>query len=587
MKSTKKSIISAIVVIAICFTMLVGGTFAWFTDSSSVGIQAITTGTLDLKIVDENDDSLEGKMLIWDAFDGRDQDEIFWEPGATYETNEFYIVNNGNLGFKFKIALDEFTGDTELLDVLTFDIIADASQFTFNTGAVMTTASGEFDLLEGVQVDTFIYGEYFFEEYTVAPGAKIGPLTVKAHMAESAGNEYMGMSLESIGFTVLATQATGEQDSYDGVYDGLATYPGKAYVVEAEETVSPDAEGKFEIANDTNTVKMSGTATSGATQITGTVKEIEEPETAVPTQTLTQIKSAGKELVTYDIKVDGNEGDVAIEIYLGVNLSNVEVYHVENGSATLIPCEYDAKTGYATFKSATFSPFAIAYHTPSYVTEESTFRALLAENSTGSDILLGANIQSTQTQTNGYGKTNFVVNGVVLDGNEKTINSKSGCWNTWDSVIFTNGGTIKNLTVSGAMRGIFTGGTVSDLFIENVIFDNVIYTFNSDGGNKEYGVYLTDCIMSGWTSYSNVHKEVVFTDCEFTEGSGYAFLRAYNNTEFKNCKFDKDAEFEVEVVAGAVATFENCYYGDTLITASNIASLGLLYNTDVSLVKVK
>ena len=156
----------------------------------------------------------------------------------------------------------------------------------------------------------------------------------------------------------------------------------------------------------------------------------------------------------------------------------------------------------------------------------------------------------------------------------------------WSCAVNPKSGTIKNVTVAGAFRGIFMSGANGDVYIENVTFDTV-YTFNSDAGNKNYGVYFNNCVMNGWTSYSNCHKEVVFTDCTFTKGNSYAFLRAYNDTEFVNCRFVDDANFEVQIMPGATATFENCYYGDTLITAENIATLGLLYETDASLVTVK
>lgn len=189
------------------------------------------------------------------------------------------------------------------------------------------------------------------------------------------------------------------------------------------------------------------------------------------------------------------------------------------------------------------------------------------------------------TANSGYGATGVSVKGGTFDGNGKTL-TVTNANGTWGSAIHTNGGTIKNVKAAGAMRGIFMGSATADVYIDNVSF-NTVYTFNSDGGSKDYGVYISNSTMNGWTSYSNVHKEVVFDNCEFTEGKGYAFLRAYNNTEFKNCHFDADAEFEVQIVEGAVATFENCYYGDTLITAENITMLGLLYSTDVSLVTVK
>ena len=206
----------------------------------------------------------------------------------------------------------------------------------------------------------------------------------------------------------------------------------------------------------------------------------------------------------------------------------------------------------------------------------------------GKDVVLAKDLTFSAKDTNansGYGATGLSVKGGIFDGNGNTVTVKD-VNNTWDTVIHTNGGTIKNVKAAGAMRGIFMGNATADVYIDNVSFDTV-YTFNSDGGSKNYGVYISNSTMNGWTSYSNVHKEVVFTNCEFTEGRGYAFLRAYNDTEFKNCHFDADVKFEVQVVSSAVATFENCYYGDTLITAENIATLGLLYNTDAACVSVK
>ena len=137
----------------------------------------------------------------------------------------------------------------------------------------------------------------------------------------------------------------------------------------------------------------------------------------------------------------------------------------------------------------------------------------------------------------GYSKAGILQNKAqTIDGNGHTL-TVTGAGATWDCAIYTNGGLIKNLTVAGAMRGIFTAGTSADLYIENVTFKNVVYTFNSDAGNKAYGVYVSNSNVNGWTSFSNVHKEVVFTNCSFGEGSGYKFCRPYGKTEFVNCTF--------------------------------------------------
>ena len=177
---------------------------------------------------------------------------------------------------------------------------------------------------------------------------------------------------------------------------------------------------------------------------------------------------------------------------------------------------------------------------------------------------------SETTASSGYGATGLSVNGSVFDGNGHTVTANNA-WGTWDCTISATAGTIKNVTVAGAMRGIFMPGASDDVYIDNVTFSNVIYTFNSDGGDKNYGVYISNSILNGWTSFSNVHKEVVFTNCSFGEGNGYAFCRPYNACVFENCEFSTDMEFDTEYQADIV--FKNCTYGGVKITAENAASL--------------
>jgi hypothetical protein len=114
-------------------------------------------------------------------------------------------------------------------------------------------------------------------------------------------------------------------------------------------------------------------------------------------------------------------------------------------------------------------------------------------------------------------------------------------------------------------------GANGHVYIDNVTFENVIYTFNSDAGDKNYGVYISNSTLNGWTSFSDCHKEVVFTNCSFGEGNGYAFCRPYNACVFENCEFSTDMEFDTTKQANIV--FKNCTYGGVKITAENAASL--------------
>lgn len=206
---------------------------------------------------------------------------------------------------------------------------------------------------------------------------------------------------------------------------------------------------------------------------------------------------------------------------------------------------------------------------------------LVAALEADGDVVMNGSVTvdaDTSAAHSAYGDTGITVDGDVFDGagNTLTVNNSNL---TWDSAVYMKSGTFKNATVNGAFRGIFMGESNGDVYIDNVVLDNVCYTFNSDGGSKDYGVYISNTTLNGWTSYSDVHKEVVFTNCTFGEDTGgykYAFCRPYNASVFENCVFEEGFEFDTSKTSDL--TFINCYYGETLITAENAANLEIFYN---------
>ena len=51
MKNTKRNVIvSAILTIALCVSLMVGGTYAWFTDSAKVNVNTIKSGKFDVTL---------------------------------------------------------------------------------------------------------------------------------------------------------------------------------------------------------------------------------------------------------------------------------------------------------------------------------------------------------------------------------------------------------------------------------------------------------------------------------------------------------------------------------------------------------
>ena len=197
-KSTKRALLGSVMAMVLCLAMLVGATFAWFTDTASTGVNKIQAGNLDIEIQDETGKAID--TLAWATKDGtafaEDGKTPLWEPGCTYTLTPFQIVNKGNLALKYKIVVTGLEGDTGLLKVI---------KFTYKTGE------------ETFDMNT--------EGHLTANGGASKVITVSAHMDEAAGNEYMNKTLEGVKFTVYATQDTVESDSFNNTYDENAAYP--------------------------------------------------------------------------------------------------------------------------------------------------------------------------------------------------------------------------------------------------------------------------------------------------------------------------------------------------------------------------
>ncbi len=203
-KTTKRALLTAILCLMLCVAMLIGTTYAWFTDSVTTGVNNITSGTLGIDIQDASGNSLTTLSFVKAA--GHENEAILWEPGARYELEPFYIVNTGNLTLKYNVEVTGAIGDTELLDVIDFTIGNQSMEDYFAAKDVVLAPKGE-------------------------TGDKIGPITVKGVMDTAAGNAYQGLTVSGIKLSVYATQKDAETDSIDNTYDKDAVY---------SETVAPD-----------------------------------------------------------------------------------------------------------------------------------------------------------------------------------------------------------------------------------------------------------------------------------------------------------------------------------------------------------
>ena len=211
-KATKRALLTSVMALVMCVVMLVGTTFAWFTDTASTNVNRIVAGNLDVDIVDATDTSTsldKGTLQFLRAADGTDEptkvENVLWEPGATFFTQGFKIANKGNLALKYKVVVSGTTGDTGLLKVMKFDVVSAMTK----TGSEVDFAANPGQLLPPTSDTPSVSDTYY----------------LRGHMDESAGNEYKNMTLTGISVTVYATQLNSEFDSFGPDYDEGAEYP--------------------------------------------------------------------------------------------------------------------------------------------------------------------------------------------------------------------------------------------------------------------------------------------------------------------------------------------------------------------------
>ncbi|MBR5632495.1 MAG: SipW-dependent-type signal peptide-containing protein, partial [Clostridia bacterium] len=126
--------ISSAMALFLCFVMLIGTTFAWFTDTASSTGNVIKTGTLEVELWQHFADGSSVNISETSAsiFNHVDADtangntaNTLWEPGKT-QTVYLSIKNNGTLDLKYTVAIEVTDITNNLNEVLTYIITPDA-----------------------------------------------------------------------------------------------------------------------------------------------------------------------------------------------------------------------------------------------------------------------------------------------------------------------------------------------------------------------------------------------------------------------------------------------------------------------------
>ena len=225
-RATKRALLTSVMALAMCVVMLVGTTFAWFTDTASTAVNKIQAGNLDVKLMYSTD------MQTWT--EATEQTKLFddnalWEPGYT-QVVYLKVVNAGNLALKYEVSTNSYdmergknaAGELFYIDkFLRIGTATTENAFNGRSDAIAAIAGSEKNMGKEMQIS---------DDWAVLdPKAESKPFAVVIYMPTTVGNEANNVqswrhpSLKGFGLVVNATQATVESDSFGITYDEKAS----------------------------------------------------------------------------------------------------------------------------------------------------------------------------------------------------------------------------------------------------------------------------------------------------------------------------------------------------------------------------
>ena len=621
--SSKKALFLSVISMVICVSMLIGSTFAWFTDSATANVNTIQAGNLDVELVGKDGKTLTEALKWVKSAEAPEGEKVLWEPGCKYNLEPFAIKNSGNLALKYKVVISGLTGDATLLEAIDFTVSVDGDALVAKDGESTATTAASLNNFEG----------------TLEAGKTTGLITITGKMKETAGNKYKGLSLENISITVYASQLNYESDSTGKDYDKDATYypvideAGLKDALKAGGNVSVEANlapAAAIVADKNATLNMNGKTIANITDIWDVEPNSWSLVSVREGATLTidgngTFKAKENDCFAVDVQDDGCK----VVIKSGTFIGNIHAVYVYTGEAVIeggffsvqqkfsdaakadefvLNC-YDANrangTAKITVKGGTFVNF-----NPADCQAEGAHTNFVAE---GYSVI-------KETQANGdvwY----TVVEGTGVSSNEELNNVISSA--TEPTTVTLGKGTYtlptlenKDITVKG------TKDTIVDM--KNVLnkassasFDGVTVNFGTDNykGFQHTGkLTYKDCTITG--KQFLYAEEVEFINCEFvqdavdynvwTYGAGSVLFKdctftckgkavlIYNEgaisaqtVEFQNCKFEASSAVDGKAAIEIDSSFTSYTVIIDQATADNVTGFGTGSNSGNSVWNVK
>lgn len=341
-KTTKRALFSSVVALFLCFAMLLGTTYAWFTDSVSSASNVITAGNLDVEL--KYAKVVDGKITDWDTVAGKDNifdKNALWEPGRV-EVVYLQVSNLGSLALKYQLGVNVYNEtpatnmdgkEFKLSDHLVFTVVEMPDTLTTYTDReAATIASGSEKGLKDYNGKT-----------TALEVGGVDYVALIVYMPETVGNEanFRGTAPSiTLGINLFATQQSAEGDSFGDDYDKDAWVDGMKVYSAADLQAALNNGKDVVLMNDisADTIEVSGDVAINLNHKTLAAN-------VAITEDATAVISNGK-------IVSASVDNSAIETVGNLTLNDVEVESARHavrveGGVTVINDGYYKAAGYA------------------------------------------------------------------------------------------------------------------------------------------------------------------------------------------------------------------------------------------------
>ena len=562
MRRSKQTLFKSFVSLLLCVSMLVGTTYAWFTDSVSTANNTIAVGNLDVELEYLTDSGWETVDSATEVLDKT----ALWEPGYT-EVAYLKVTNAGSLALKYGLGVGIIKEQGSINAAGEEFFLSDYIRYGLIETTAETTYATREDAKNALSTSASIVDGPLTTNYALEHKGDVRYVTLVVYMPEEVGNAAnyaTGATPPTIqlGIELIASQQEFESDSFGTNYDAPASlaafhFPADRISCTTSAGAQTDANNKLTAAVTLETQQASAFIPQGVLVETGTNVLTLEISTMDQSGANVSLKENEAQR-SLDVHVKGVSANntVPMEIYIkeaaaiGLNAGNLKLYHVKNGQTVEMTSvatftaedqfKYDPATGDITLYMATFSEIACVVDTinpwkgdldytwyDTFKTELTianadqlaAFGAIVGGMANGierdsfsgktvkliSDVNLGDKDDASANLFYPIGYYNDAKSSFqgTFDGNGHTIaNFYQNTWQMWGNY---DGNHYK---IAMGLFGYVYGGTIKNLTVDH---------FSSDGE------YTTTGVIAAYADGKSTFENIAITNCNprvYNTGNG-------------------------------------------------------------------